>query len=290
MLDVHLFLGRQPCNVAPEDDETLEDPSTVVYGSFAPDLIDTDCESIRTWVKDDTWLNSQLKPRANAYKAYHRSRSKASPQSSRRFKELPPAAVHPWFQRRIGTAEVQRTDMVNALKTFRPHTEIFRMRCVNALCPNRWYHFFLQIWGSLPGQKIARVVRAQFDSTNASQLVNRELQKRLTQRARPAPSSTFKTLRLRQKRRLLRPRRAQSGDGARTPRRSSLGLFRNCGCGSGERNPRAECRMPAACNVALLETATSSLTCPMTLSAKKVCVCEGIPTPTTTAAPSKMQS
>ena len=131
MLDVHLFLGRQPCNVAPEDDETLEDPSTVVYGSFAPDLIDTDCESIRTWVKDDTWLNSQLKPRANAYKAYHRSRSKASPQSSRRFKELPPAAVHPWFQRRIGTAEVQRTDMVNALKTFRPHTEIFRMRCVN---------------------------------------------------------------------------------------------------------------------------------------------------------------
>ena len=130
MLDVHLFLGRPPCNVVPEG-EPCDDANMVVYGTFAPDVIDGECESVRNWIKDDSWLNSQVKPRTNAYSAYHRSRSKASPQSSKRFKELPPPRLHPWFQQRIGTVEAQRTDMVNALKTFRPHTEIFRMRCAH---------------------------------------------------------------------------------------------------------------------------------------------------------------
>ena len=131
MLDVHLFLGRPPCNIIPED-QSLEDAGTVVYGAFAPDIIDADCESVRACVKADSWLQSQVKPRANAYLAYHRSRSKASPQSSKRFKELPPAALHPWFQQRLGAAETQRNDMVNALKTFRPHIEIFKMKAKNS--------------------------------------------------------------------------------------------------------------------------------------------------------------
>lgn len=53
MLDVHLFLGRQPSNTCP-DGSNIDDPATVVYGSIPAQFIEPECESARSWVRDFT--------------------------------------------------------------------------------------------------------------------------------------------------------------------------------------------------------------------------------------------
>lgn len=126
MLDVHLFLGRKPIN-CPEHRIDRNDPTSVVFGSLPGDLVEADCATVVQWVERDPWLQSQAKTIKNAYKAYNRSRSKASPQSVRRYKELGPVAMHPWLQQELGAAAIERTEMVQALKGFRPHVEVFRM-------------------------------------------------------------------------------------------------------------------------------------------------------------------
>jgi hypothetical protein len=100
----------------------------VVYGRFPSEMIEVQAAMVLDWVSRDPWLISQIKTMKNAYKAYFKSRSKASPQSVKRFKQLPPeAAIHPWIQQKLGSEAVLRIDMVSELKTFRPATQIFKM-------------------------------------------------------------------------------------------------------------------------------------------------------------------
>ena len=131
MLDVMLFLGRSVdcANVAPKSvgPEQIRSPDHMFYGRLPSELVSTEMERVDNWKGSDSWLSGMAGTVANGYKAYHRSRVKASPQSVRRFRKLGQPDLHPWFAVTMKSEEKEKVDLVQELRNFRPRGHVFEL-------------------------------------------------------------------------------------------------------------------------------------------------------------------
>jgi ATP-dependent RNA helicase DDX54/DBP10 len=124
MLDLYLFLGRKPMNVAQED----EDPETnteAYYGTIPERVLELECETVRGITNEDSDIAALSKTVTNALKLYKKTRSQASKLSAARAKPVRQAArVHPALAKLISTTEADQDAFVAHLRSFRPDTTV----------------------------------------------------------------------------------------------------------------------------------------------------------------------
>lgn len=122
LLDLHLFLGR-PLTIA-----TSANKNGAV-GKIPQALIEEQHSSILILHENNTDLVALKKVASNGYEQYIRSRPNASADSNRRIKELPLAScwVHPVFQHISEEIEEERENLLDKMKTYRPHGTIFEI-------------------------------------------------------------------------------------------------------------------------------------------------------------------
>lgn len=95
MLDLFLFLGREPKDKIPEEGAYVE--SDVYYGKFVQRTIDEENEVVKNLLQTYVDLASLYNVTENAYKLYHKTRPKPSPESVKRAKDLPVMNIHPFL-------------------------------------------------------------------------------------------------------------------------------------------------------------------------------------------------
>jgi len=128
MLDLHLFLGRRPANIAPAGD----DPQTskeVYYGIMPQRLLDPEIETVRGLIRELSEVFDLHKTVNNAMKLYMKTRPAASHASASRAKPIHAGAkVHPELKILVSADERMQDDFVAHLRTFRPSTTILESK------------------------------------------------------------------------------------------------------------------------------------------------------------------
>jgi len=124
MLDLYLFLGKKPMNVAQQD----EDPETnteCYYGTIPERLLEQECESVRGITENDVDVANLARTVTNALKLYKKTRASASKLSAVRSKPVRQAAgVHPALAKLVSQTETDQDAFVAHLRSFRPDTTV----------------------------------------------------------------------------------------------------------------------------------------------------------------------
>lgn len=116
MVDLHLFLGS-PLRLSSH----AATRGSGVYGSVPQALIEEQADIIQKLHSTSSELDALKKVSTNAQKQYIKSRSQPAPESVKRAKDLPQVLqLHPVFSELCSSEEMERTKMVDTLKTFRP--------------------------------------------------------------------------------------------------------------------------------------------------------------------------
>jgi len=127
VIDLHLFLGKK-----------LSTTDThCAYGRLPQYILDYQADNAARIISSSVDLTAMARVVTNAYKLYFRTRASASPESISRYKEIAddPIPVHPVLEREMDNKEVERFDMVESLKNFRPQQTIMEIRQRNRLTP-----------------------------------------------------------------------------------------------------------------------------------------------------------
>uniref|UniRef100_A0A1X7TF89 RNA helicase n=2 Tax=Amphimedon queenslandica TaxID=400682 RepID=A0A1X7TF89_AMPQE len=121
VVDLHLFLGR---NIITESRAKCDG----VYGSVPHIAIEDEDELLIKLHNNNEELVSLRKVAENGMKHYIKSRNLSSPESIRRAKELANSLhPHPLFGSHCLTAQVERGELLSALKTYKPSQTIFEV-------------------------------------------------------------------------------------------------------------------------------------------------------------------
>ncbi|GAA0159377.1 RNA helicase [Lithospermum erythrorhizon] len=145
MLDLHLLLSK-PIKPAPTEEQVSRDTEgamsrleqsiasgATVYGRFPQTLLDLLSDSIREIIDSSVEMKAMIKPCANAFRLYTRTKAKPSGESIRRVKDLPREGLHPTFKNVLSGNELTALAFSERLKAFRPkqtvlEAEAFRLK------------------------------------------------------------------------------------------------------------------------------------------------------------------
>uniref|UniRef100_A0AAQ5XLK7 RNA helicase n=1 Tax=Amphiprion ocellaris TaxID=80972 RepID=A0AAQ5XLK7_AMPOC len=123
--DLHLFLGR-PVQLA-----TLEhtQDSDGVFGRVPQSILDDESSHLITTYENSLDLQNLHRVSENAYKQYLKSRPNPSPESIRRVKntDLSSMAVHPLLGSGLEKMEMERLQIVDAIKGYKSKSTIFEI-------------------------------------------------------------------------------------------------------------------------------------------------------------------
>ncbi|KAI9216900.1 P-loop containing nucleoside triphosphate hydrolase protein [Blastocladiella britannica] len=135
LVDLQLFLGRpliyESADAYPSD-EDLDYTSQLVTGAIPFHLLEDDAEFVLRQQKEDVILASQRGVVDNATKLYVKSRSAASPESHKRYKDMARVhtfgtGAHPILRSKLSVTQVDRAALVAQLSQFRPTETIFEV-------------------------------------------------------------------------------------------------------------------------------------------------------------------
>ncbi|XP_033979253.1 ATP-dependent RNA helicase DDX54 isoform X1 [Trematomus bernacchii] len=123
--DLHLFLGRPVVFATPE----LPQDSEGVFGRVPQSLLDDESSHLVTAHENSLDLQNMLHVSENAYKQYVKSRPSPSPESFRRVKntDLSSMAVHPLLGSGLEKMELERLQIVDAIKGYKSKATIFEI-------------------------------------------------------------------------------------------------------------------------------------------------------------------
>lgn len=139
VLDLHLFLGR-PLQLSNGSVTSSDSGSRQngVYGSVPQSAIEQEDDVIQRLHSNSSELDALKKVSTNAQKQYIRSRNQPAPESIKRAKNLPQIIqLHPMFKDLCSSQEVERSRLMDTLKTFRP--EKVRIAASSSLCPGKMH-------------------------------------------------------------------------------------------------------------------------------------------------------
>ncbi|XP_069569877.1 ATP-dependent RNA helicase DDX54 [Brachyistius frenatus] len=122
--DLHLFLGR-PVQFATPDTQD----SDGVFGRVPQSILDDESSHLITAHENSLDLQNQHRTSENAYKQYLKSRPNPSPESIRRVKntDLSGMAVHPLLGLGLEKMELERLQIVDAIKVYKSKATIFEI-------------------------------------------------------------------------------------------------------------------------------------------------------------------
>ncbi|KAG9146720.1 hypothetical protein Leryth_005055 [Lithospermum erythrorhizon] len=132
MLDLHLLLSK-PIEPAPSEEQVSRDTEgamsrleqsiasgATVYGRFPQTVLDLLSDSIREIIDSSVEMKAMIKPCANAFRLYTRTKAKPSRESIKRVKDLPREGLHPIFKNVLSGNELTALAFSERLKAFRP--------------------------------------------------------------------------------------------------------------------------------------------------------------------------
>eukprot|EP01105_Mastigella_eilhardi_P003539 TRINITY_DN1456_c1_g2_i1.p1 TRINITY_DN1456_c1_g2~~TRINITY_DN1456_c1_g2_i1.p1 ORF type:complete len:963 (-),score=272.59 TRINITY_DN1456_c1_g2_i1:153-2774(-) len=123
-LDLLLFLGREPRYELPAGDEQ-RDPC--LYGKIPDGELAGIAEDIKSCLNKNIELEAMVRVCDNAMKLYKRTRAQPSADSVSRAKVLSKDHVHQMLLGQVDRSEIERFNVVQTLKSFRPHLTVFDM-------------------------------------------------------------------------------------------------------------------------------------------------------------------
>ncbi|XP_076613356.1 ATP-dependent RNA helicase DDX54 [Chaetodon auriga] len=123
--DLHLFLGRPVQFATPEGTED----SDGVFGRVPQSILDDESTHLITAHENSQDLQSLHRVSENAYKQYLKSRPNPSPESIRRVKstDVSSIAVHPLLGSGMEKMELERLQIVDAIKGYKSKSTIFEI-------------------------------------------------------------------------------------------------------------------------------------------------------------------
>nr|XP_020456612.1 ATP-dependent RNA helicase DDX54 [Monopterus albus] len=123
--DLHLFLGR-PVQLATPDHTPDSDG---VFGRVPQSILDDEASHLITAHENSLDLQNLHHVSENAYKQYLKSRPNPSPESIRRVKnaDLSSMAVHPLLGSGLEKMELERLEIVDAIKVYKSKSTIFEI-------------------------------------------------------------------------------------------------------------------------------------------------------------------
>uniref|UniRef100_A0A665W004 RNA helicase n=1 Tax=Echeneis naucrates TaxID=173247 RepID=A0A665W004_ECHNA len=123
--DLHLFLGRPVQFAMPEHTQDSEG----VFGRVPQSILDDEGSHLVTSHENSLDLQNLHRVSENAYKQYLKSRPNPSPESIRRVKntDLSVMAVHPLLGSGLEKMELERLQIVDAIKGYKSKSTIFEI-------------------------------------------------------------------------------------------------------------------------------------------------------------------
>ncbi|XP_035523875.1 ATP-dependent RNA helicase DDX54 [Morone saxatilis] len=123
--DLHLFLGRPVQFATPEHTEDSEG----VFGRVPQSILDDESAHLITAHENSLDLENLHRVSENAYKQYLKSRPNPSPESIRRVKstDMSIMAVHPLLGSGLEKMELERLQIVDAIKGYKSKSTIFEI-------------------------------------------------------------------------------------------------------------------------------------------------------------------
>ncbi|XP_018540744.1 ATP-dependent RNA helicase DDX54 [Lates calcarifer] len=123
--DLHLFLGRPVQLATPEHTQD----SDGVFGRVPQSILDDEGSHLITAHENSLDLQNHRRVSENAYKQYLKSRPNPSPESIRRVKntDLSNMAVHPLLGSGLEKMELERLQIVDAIKGYKSKSTIFEI-------------------------------------------------------------------------------------------------------------------------------------------------------------------
>ncbi|XP_068609055.1 ATP-dependent RNA helicase DDX54 [Brachionichthys hirsutus] len=123
--DLHLFLGRPVLFSTPEHTQD----AAGVFGRVPQSILDDESAHLITAHENSLDLHNLHRVSENAYKQYLKSRPNPSPESVRRVKstDLSCMAVHPLLGFGLEKMELERLDIVDAIKGYKSKSTIFEI-------------------------------------------------------------------------------------------------------------------------------------------------------------------
>ncbi|KAM4635601.1 ATP-dependent RNA helicase DDX54 [Polymixia lowei] len=123
--DLHLFLGRPLQLATPEHTPDADG----VFGRVPQTILDDEGAQLITAHENSLDLQNLFRISENAYKQYLKSRPSPSPESFKRVKntELSSLAVHPLLGSGLEKMELQRLQIVDAIKGYKSKSTIFEI-------------------------------------------------------------------------------------------------------------------------------------------------------------------
>uniref|UniRef100_UPI003AAE0951 ATP-dependent RNA helicase DDX54 n=1 Tax=Centroberyx gerrardi TaxID=166262 RepID=UPI003AAE0951 len=123
--DLHLFLGRPLQLATPEN----APDSDGVFGRVPQSILDDEASQLATAHDSSLDLQNLHRVSENAYKQYLKSRPSPSPESIRRVKntDLSNMAVHPLLGSGLEKMELERLQIVDAIKGYKSKSTIFEI-------------------------------------------------------------------------------------------------------------------------------------------------------------------
>ncbi|XP_034048354.1 ATP-dependent RNA helicase DDX54 isoform X2 [Thalassophryne amazonica] len=127
--DLHLFLGRPLQLATPEHTKD----SDSVFGRVPQSILDDEGSHLLTSHNNSLDLQNLYRVSENAYKQYLKSRPNPSPESIRRVKttDLSVIAVHPLLGSGLEKTELERLQIVDAIKGYKSKSTIFEINSSN---------------------------------------------------------------------------------------------------------------------------------------------------------------
>ncbi|KAM9841081.1 ATP-dependent RNA helicase DDX54 [Aulostomus maculatus] len=127
--DLHLFLGRPIQFATPEHTQDLDG----VFGRVPQSILDDEGSSLITAHENSLDLQNLHRVSENAYKQYLKSRPNPSPESIRRVKntDVSCMAVHPLLGSSLEKVELERLQIVDAIKGYKSKSTIFEINSNN---------------------------------------------------------------------------------------------------------------------------------------------------------------
>ncbi|XP_027138032.1 ATP-dependent RNA helicase DDX54 isoform X1 [Larimichthys crocea] len=123
--DLHLFLGRPVQFATPEHTHYVEG----VFGRVPQSILDDESSHLITAHENSQDLQNMHRISENAYKQYLKSRPNPSPESIRRVKstDVSGMAVHPLLGLGLEKMELERLQIVDAIKGYKSKSTIFEI-------------------------------------------------------------------------------------------------------------------------------------------------------------------
>ncbi|KAJ0057117.1 hypothetical protein NL108_002034, partial [Boleophthalmus pectinirostris] len=123
--DLHLFLGRPVQLATPEHSQDADG----VLGRVPQNILDDESAHLITSHENSLELQNLHRVSENAYKQYLKSRPNPSPESVRRVKgiDLSCMAVHPLLSSGLEKMELERLQIVDAIKSYKSKSTIFEI-------------------------------------------------------------------------------------------------------------------------------------------------------------------